>query len=73
MVKVVYTDGSSEVFEADNVLHNPASRLFIIKMPNSKIFIPENAVRSAGVGHIEEITEGNLGGFEVKREVFVYE
>ena len=73
MVKVVYTDGSTELFETEDATHEPEHRRFVIDKPKSRIFIMEHSVRSIGSGHIETIVTPKGHGIEAVEEVFVYE
>lgn len=57
-VKVVYLDGSFEIFKARTYQHNKEHRMFYVVVSDNRIMIPDANVRSIGVGHVTP------GGFE---------
>ena len=74
MVKVVYTDGSIELFNSNKqIIHEASHNLFKVEFKNHFVMIPDHAVRSIGVGHLETITLEKHGSATAVEEVFVYE
>lgn len=54
MIKVVYLDGSCDLFKGTNFTHNKDHRLFIVEVGAYKVMMPDANVRSIGVGRIGE-------------------
>ena len=57
-VKVVYLDGSSEIFKAQTYQHNREHKMFFVEIGKNRLMIPDANVRSIGMGHVTP------GGFE---------
>lgn len=57
-VKVVYLDGSSEIFKAQTYQHNKENKMFYVIIGEHCLMIPDANVRSIGIGHVV------AGGFE---------
>lgn len=73
-VKVVYRDGSSEIFrDVKDSDYHPDIHMFRVEYEKSYIMIPEGAVRSVGAGRIETICTVEHGRTTKTEEVFVYE
>lgn len=73
-VKIVYWDGSSEIFrDAQAALHSKDHNIFRIEYKKNAIMIPDRAVRSVGGGRVEEIYTVANGRTTKTEEVFVYE
>ena len=73
MVKVVYRDGSFEIFPTNDFTHNSEHHMFFVAIAGCRLMIPDDAVRSIGKGRIEEIYKMNNGVSTKEKEIFVYE
>lgn len=74
MVKVVYRDGSSEIFLTDTYCHSSVHKMFFVEIAaGCRLMIPDDVVRTIGKGRIEEIVTVENGREKSRKEVFVYE
>jgi len=51
-VKVIFTNGTSEIFDAENYQHNQEHRMFYVIVGKNRIMIPDRNVRSVGIGRV---------------------